>query len=272
MLLSASLLALFACVAHGESTTQAEKNETGLFHVDAVFPRNETYALSPHMPIMFAIRNTGIARYIEFNYDIELYNHEQNRTFEFYDREVSSDSVILRDPYFDYVGFTWMNVEGHWTLTWNFTYLSCSLDPVNRISTRLTGGRVEFTTINTTKELDIVAALKNDTCVPSAGGFALNVTQLEDSPVGNSFQWLRCGVIADTVRAQAACPVQIAEKAAESINTHLETHYCYGDSPASDYEGCRVPNGAQKSAIRGVASACTMSAVLGGLAYFLMFP
>ena len=53
---------LWSSLAVAVMATMAMADATGIVEFDAIFPRNETYELMPLMPVVFAVRNPGLAR------------------------------------------------------------------------------------------------------------------------------------------------------------------------------------------------------------------
>jgi hypothetical protein len=58
-----SLMAALACLG-GIINAAEPAVAAGVVEIDLVFPRNETYAPTQWMPVVFAVRNTELARYL----------------------------------------------------------------------------------------------------------------------------------------------------------------------------------------------------------------
>lgn len=226
----ASWLVVCLGVAHA-----AASNATGIVEVDLVFPRNETYAPMPLLPVVFAFQNSELASLLN-----------PKISFVIWDRNNMSDSVVSTiydmrwanysssDPYFEYRAFTKFNTEGVWMLTWDVGLDSCTEDSFstfgdNRLAANYTSGFVIFTTKGTAQEVDLVSATSN--CSGDAGA-TINITSTLDVPARVDWDGGEtCAVVASSTPAPDPCQAKIDSAAASSISSSMTSQVCRGTAP-----------------------------------------
>ncbi|RYO95515.1 hypothetical protein DL764_007693 [Monosporascus ibericus] len=164
----------------------------GVLEVDLVFPRNDTYAPTPDLPVVFTFQNPELAQFINPYISYSIRNWDDNSL-----NDTVSSHHDLRwtnwssyDPYFVYHYFDGYNIEGYWWLTWSVYWQSCDerwvSDPSAEFNRRgmisnSSSWSILFTTENSGKEVDLVAAITNKTC-PEELGVAINVTDKTADP------------------------------------------------------------------------------------------
>ncbi|CAG7949661.1 unnamed protein product [Penicillium salamii] len=171
-----SLLALQACTkVMGASAT------SGVLEVDLIFPRNETYAPSAQMPVVFGIQNPRLVAPLNMKVSYIItpprnyHNISEPGLFNLHSAS-SSDS----DPYFLYNNTDLVNTEGTWELTWFVEYGRCtgSSGDIMFYPSSSTIDSIIFTTEGGAAKPDLIAASKKDTC--ATGIAAWNVTGAVD--------------------------------------------------------------------------------------------
>ncbi|OQE66621.1 hypothetical protein PENNAL_c0183G08612 [Penicillium nalgiovense] len=157
-----SLLALQACTkVMGASAT------SGVLEVDLIFPRNETYAPSAQMPVVFGIQNPRLVAPLNMKVSYIItpprnyHNISEPGLFNLHSAS-SSDS----DPYFLYNNTDLVNTEGTWELTWFVEYGRCtgSSGDIMFYPSSSTIDSIIFTTEGGAAKPDLIAASKKDTC------------------------------------------------------------------------------------------------------------
>ncbi|WPH04723.1 Hypothetical protein R9X50_00761800 [Acrodontium crateriforme] len=205
--------------------------------LDLVFPRNETYAPSPLIPIVFAIQNTQFAAAVDLGYvtyTILEYNNPDNILLDANTRILHRQNLNFTgsDPYFIYASTTNLSQsEGTWMLTWGIASTQC--DNVNEEFGPITGGdfqqnRLLFSTKQGAQQPDLVAATmekaNNGTC-DSTQGFAFNITTIIDTyPLDTAST--ACAVVGDPTPTANPCRVTINNQSATSISAALTSSEC----------------------------------------------
>jgi hypothetical protein len=166
--------------------------------VDLIFPRNnETYSLTAHMPIVFAIQNSRYAAPLDLSFRYMLFKGARitvEKTI-IADREIRLKYADFSssDPYFALDSVPYMHTtEDGWTLIWTSVSANCSFTPINfntsrspsMLGPRLYGTHIaqdadpiEFTIKKDARQPDLVAATSDDTCARS-GNFTFDVTEI----------------------------------------------------------------------------------------------
>lgn len=262
-------LACWFLVAYVGAVGAAASNSSAIVEVDLTFPRNETYAPSPLLPVVFAFQNAKLASSLNARilFDIWDYNNRSESSV--------SATYSLRwanfsssDPYFEYRGFSYkFNTEGIWMLTWRLGWDSCteeSLDLVgnHRLVANYSGDTIIFTTKKSSQEVDLVAVSNNQTCSESAG-VTVNITNTLKVPAWVDWDGGEtCAVVASSTSTPDPCRVKIDAVAASSISSSITSRACLATDPPvacpADDE-----NAAQRVAVVSVACLAAGFGVLG---------
>ncbi|KAH7109160.1 hypothetical protein B0J13DRAFT_600657 [Dactylonectria estremocensis] len=234
----ASLACWFLLALSGAVEVATVSNTSGVIEVDLVFPSNASYAPSPVLPVVFAVRNSDLIRFIasQIHYAIWPYDDRESH--------VGSGTLELRwanftgsDVFFSYTGNTYdLDTEGIWTLVWRLSWSSCTEDPDSSydgmsVYSNSTGGSVTFSTNNSSQEADLAAATKNRTCSESEG-LTLNVTGALE--VARTVKWQgigTCAVVAASTLAPDPCAVTIDSAAASSISSSITSRQAGLEDP-----------------------------------------
>lgn len=212
----AQLLLLTVCV-------RADGNSTGIVEVDLVFPRNETYAPSDRIPVIFAIQNSSLASFVQPEIYVSVRDLNNGNEFgsSFRYSRMRWANFSSHDPYFEYQTFGDFDVEGHWALLWDVSYSGCSSGRLfHNTSTRKT----IFTTKNDAQKVDLVTPA--DSSCDSQNGVAMEITKTMS--VRAEQQWdggETCAALAPTPTPNA-CQVKIDSSTAASIASSLELRRC----------------------------------------------
>ncbi len=213
--------ALLTCVA-------AVHAASGLVEVDLMFPQNDTYAPTPIIPVVWAIRGVdGLAAYLhpEFQYMIYPYGNYSaslEKSWGYFD--MTWTNFTSSDPFIEYGGsLEDLNTEGIWTLRWGLRTVYCSASDNPNATMKSNGGEVTFTTKNGAKKPDVAATSARDTC--QGDGFAFNITSTRDAKTVFK-NGIDCAVLADTAPTPSACGIKIEASAASSISAYLTHRAC----------------------------------------------
>ncbi|KOS19008.1 hypothetical protein ESCO_001360 [Escovopsis weberi] len=181
-------------------STTGNSTTTGVFEVDIVFPRNQTYAPSPHMPIVFAVHNLELGLLINPAISFDVWSTKTNISKNYGDTWYLGMGNRSGDP-FAYQGYANYDTEDHWIVDWRLDWESCFkyAGYGAQIMGNSTGGRIEFTTSKEAPQgLDLVAALQDaSTCQTT------------------------CGVAAPSLPAPSPCAVTVDAAAATSIAAQI---------------------------------------------------
>jgi hypothetical protein len=212
---------------------------------DIVFPSNKTYAPAPVFPIVFAVQNLAAAApAAPIMIQWAIFNMDDGTRIQ---GAANLPNTSSSDPYYFYVGNTWLTSAGHYGLKLSATDQYCpspDYDKANsRASDRLKGSLLDdilhFTLEPDAQQPDLGADM--DTCpVPMA------TVEMTDDPLREPHSIC---AIPDSDSGQPPanpCAAKLDKEAASSISAKLAKSTCstgcpsiYGDEDES--LGSRVP-------------------------------
>ncbi|KAJ5159365.1 uncharacterized protein N7482_006369 [Penicillium canariense] len=225
---------LLLALSIGWSSAQ---NLPSIAEVDLLFPRNDTYAPTVLMPLVFGIQNPSAAVPLHLSLWWNLWQLEGGN--------MTGYGVIPKAyyiptgarQYYEYSSFYDLTtIEGTWLFQWHVDSVNCSQFPANNYSmgSYTQGKRIIFTTKNGAQAPDLVTATADDVCA-SAEGFTFNVTGLEkvsirspDNPDGKDSVTTCADVVpmSPTYRPNP-CAAQLNATGASSISLALTTTACW---------------------------------------------
>ncbi|CAI7636568.1 unnamed protein product [Penicillium bialowiezense] len=225
-----SLLALQACTeVMGASVT------SGVLEVDLVFPRNETYAPTAEMPVVFAIQNPHLVGPLNMNvfYFITPYRDYMNvdDPSQF---DLSPISSSDNDPYFLYNKSDSANTEGIWELTWAVDYGYCkgfSGEPLF-YTNNSTISSIVFTTKSGAAEPDLAAATKDGVC--ATGVAAWNVTKSLDAEKSAHWADEKCAFLSRRSPWADVDPCAVKFDAATASNISIALNISTSSNSSAD--------------------------------------
>jgi hypothetical protein len=227
-----SLLALQACTkVIGASAT------SGVLEVDLVFPRNETYAPSAQMPVVFAIQNPHLVAPLNMKVSYIITpprnysNISEPALF-----NMNSTSLFSSDPYFLYNNTDFVNLEGMWELTWFVEYGRCtgSSGDIMFYPSNSTIDSIIFTTKSGAAKPDLIAASKKDTC--ATGIAAWNVTGAMDVEGADWGGYDTCAVVSKRSPWATVDPCAAKFDSAIASNISAALNATAGDKVSADEE------------------------------------
>jgi hypothetical protein len=242
----------------------------GVIEASLVFPRNETYAPTDSLPIVFAFQNAKLAEHFNFDLYYTIRNAtdvRSNETVNFF-KSLKKANWSSAEPYFASIFYRdKFLVEGQWELLWQLTWGACreedtSMSRPPRVSNMTLGG-IGFTIKRGAQAADLVAGTANDKPCTEGPGLAVNVTgQVEHDPMLNS-----CAVmVASSTPTPNPCRVSIGSATAASIAASWTAKACNVTFPP-DFCPAQEDSSSQRLAVAGVAS---LAAVFGALSFFFV--
>ncbi|RMJ22163.1 hypothetical protein PHISP_06970 [Aspergillus sp. HF37] len=194
--------------------------------VDLIFPRNETYALSPLMPVVFAVQNPFYAEPLDLSlsyriFDVSTWNDSTSNILE---PKWSNITTTSNDPYYFVFDGTqkFSDIEGTWMLLWEVHGLICSESHSTFTIRGINdANKVWFTTKKGAQQADLIAATDPGTCA-NTQSFTFNVTGSMDISTSSQFDADSCAVLSPTSPwpAPSQCQVEISSAKASSINDY----------------------------------------------------
>ncbi|GFP58989.1 hypothetical protein TASIC1_0011035600 [Trichoderma asperellum] len=241
-----ALAALMAGLVAAMGDKSASHTVPAPFEVDLLFPRNETYAPSWLMPIVFAVQNPPLT-VPPLSASIEWAVWEGNDTGSPGSARAGFGDVAATNPAPSNPNLLSVAVntisypEGVWTLAWYVQYDTCGGPRRGENFTTV------FTVSKSGKAIDIEAATSSDTC-GTAEAQAFNVTSpvqcgtLDPSPTTNP-----CAV---TINSAAVSSISALAKATGAVCTSYSTNLTCQDP--------RPPPGQPSAANPRVAASSTL--------------
>ncbi|PYI02373.1 hypothetical protein BO78DRAFT_400579 [Aspergillus sclerotiicarbonarius CBS 121057] len=201
-------------IAMGNATPVAD---SGIFEVDLISPRNETYTPQALMPIVFALQNPPLASTLEAAISWQLWEGN-NRTspgsvtdglLELALLNLTSSEPLFVDRFVNTLAYP----DGLWTFAWSLQIYNCSADerPARLISTNNTS---IFTVSKSGQAPNLVAATSSDMC-GTMEAYAFNVTSVGDA----------CGVLGPSPTTNP-CAATVNPAAASSISAAATAFAC----------------------------------------------
>jgi hypothetical protein len=219
------LLALLTCWSSAQTFPS-------IAEVDLLFPRNDTYAPTVLMPVVFAIQNSPVAVPLDLALEWHLYQLTNGNTTAVGNGFITKSyfTASTSGPYYEYSSlYNLTTLEGTWSLLWTLSSVNCTQFPTSDSSILgyIQGNTVIFTTKNGAQATDLVAATADDVCA-SAESFTFNVTGVENVSVGSGNSVTSCAVVASMSPTSSPnpCAAQLNAAGASSISAALTTSAC----------------------------------------------
>jgi hypothetical protein len=224
------LLALFTCRASAQTFPS-------IAEVDLLFPRNDTYAPTVLMPVVFAIQNPPVAAPLNLALEWHLYQLTSSNITLAGNGFITKSylTASIPGPYYEYSSFyNLTTVEGTWLLFWVLSSDNCTQFPTNASSIPgwPQGNKLIFTTKDGAQATDLVAATADDVCA-GAESFTFNVTGVEKVLVGSGNSVTTCAVVASILPTPSPdpCAAQLNAVEASSISVSLTADACSSPTP-----------------------------------------
>lgn len=224
------LLAWLPCWSTAQFTFPAT------LEVDLIFPRNDSYAPTAHMPVVFAIQNSRYAAPLNIYFQYRIYKGSgPDHEIDFRTLSLNYADFNSSDPYFALDSVPYMNTtEGIWQIWWtvyasNGSYIPLSDPPASgeySLGPGMSASQlphyaspVHFTTKNGAQQPDLVAATADDTC-GSSDNFTFDVTGTLEVPAPQLYNGRSsCAVLPTPLSVPPAnpCGAKLNSSGASSI-------------------------------------------------------
>ncbi|KAI4706267.1 hypothetical protein J4E89_009001 [Alternaria sp. Ai002NY15] len=265
----------------------AASETSGVVEVDLVFPRNDTYAPAPYVPIVFAVRNPELATLLGLHLSFQVWNITNGSIVDegsfgdhYRDGTLNWTDTSSSDPELVYRHYTELNIEGKWMLNWFLRWSNCTYDPLREIHYRDSQGQrfgsgIKFTTKKTAQGIDLVDATKDQSC-PGDQGIAVNVVDTTKVTGGSYGVGEQCAILDNSTVTPTPCQVKIDAASATSMAVALTASLCSdenlmwveaGRAPEPEIS-CPVDESAAHQLLVGGLT-CLMAAI-GALSYLLL--
>jgi hypothetical protein len=262
----------------------ATSDTSGVVEVDLVFPRNDTYAPGPYVPIVFAVQNPKLAALLELEIDFQVLNAtngsivDQGSFGDYWKTEdFNSTNTSSSSPELLYRHYEKLNTEGKWILLWTVYWRNCtdgSRERETDLNYNTQNLPIIFTTKKSAQEIDLVDVTKDDNCSLNQG-MAFNITGTKEV-TGPPDIGEQCAVLGNTTVTPTPCAVKIDSTAASSMSAALTASLC-SDQYQMLVEAGRIPepqvscptdeSAAQQLLVGGMT--CLMVGI-GALSYLLL--
>ena len=262
-----SLVGLLACLA--------PVNAAGVVEINVVFPQqNETYAPTDYFPIVFALQNVEMAKYLDASIHSFIWNDSRLDAFGSITHDLTKANGSS-EPYFAY---RYENIikEGSYHVFTRAMWANCNVtDNEVSIHGSTSNFGVSFNIKKGAQEVDLVTATTKDRSCYGQHGVSLNVTdQIHDVPEPPKFGDFdplnpplsgTCAVLASSPTTTTnPCGITIDSAAAASMSAALHSARCeWGQNPPAD---CPEENAVQQLAVAGIAC---FAAALGAIGFLL---
>lgn len=194
--------------------------DSGIFEVDLLFPRNETYTPQALMPIVWALQNPFLGVPAQATIFWALWEGNNftgpgSISQGLLELTVGTDLSITEPALFNRIVNTISYPEGTWTLSWEISVSNCT--PSANPQPITLSNTVIFNTSSSGQTPDLVAATSPDKC-GKAEGFAFNVMSSNSS--------LCAGIGPTPTTTTNPCGATINPSAASSIAADATAMAC----------------------------------------------
>lgn len=247
----------------------------GVFEVDLLFPRNDTYAPTDNFPVVFGFQNPERAKYL--NIAISTFHDVPETSLA---RRIYPDLRWRNwtDPeswlQYDYYSFT---NEGHYKIRWIVWWNSCNKDAFEDsvgnpdMNWHRATWDTWFTISKVAPEVDLIAATAKETC-RGEFGVAINVTD-ETMRVPSGVKWptnqhnRTCSVVVESpMPLPDPCRIHLNTTVVESMEASLHPELCSSSRPSSDCPE-QEKSAAGQLVVVGISG---LLATLGAVGFFLV--
>ncbi|KAI8943234.1 hypothetical protein NX059_001256 [Plenodomus lindquistii] len=259
-------------LASAEAAQAATDKQTGIVEVDLVFPRNETYAPTQIMPVVFGFQNPELAPFVATSLAWTLFDDMSNNgtgrvddgSFDLRWTNFSSSNGSTYYRYHSAV-IPELKKEGLWTLNWRLVWWNCTGESSPHSNT--SSWYVSFATKSGAEEMDV--EVSGEGCSPNQG-FAFNITDThKTTPRYYKRDWAggdRCAELAPSLPTPDSCRNDVSPAAASSISASLFSQLCSSDRDVPVVDCPAEENGAPRTIVGSVVG---LMVVLGALSRFL---
>ncbi|KAL4789113.1 hypothetical protein BDV19DRAFT_395354 [Aspergillus venezuelensis] len=234
-------LAILGAVATSAfASTNSDTIGDNILEVDLVFPQNKTYTPTEWFPVVFALQNPTLARYldIQISYHMESLNNKNLTHSSSHNLRAADFSSA--NPYLEYTHFDGFNAPGRWRLGWELSWRSCDKEGfkseslTSQMLSNMTSFAVYFS-IETADsvDVDLVSATSEESCPDTGLDSALAISVPETMSLPSWVNWdirqemnYTCAVTTPTTAVPDPCRVDINRAVAESIQVSHKEWLC----------------------------------------------
>ncbi len=221
--------------------------------LDVVFPRNDTYAPVPAMPIVFALQNANKFGPLLQQLSWRLSYANESDYIDIGIVDVGDELDVNSDPYFIVLSTRRLNMtEGSWSLDWTWVWQTCLPNATSALISAHQGlqdpifmGSIAFATKNGAKQPNLTMS---DTDECSTSSAVINFASVLDLEPGvSSYNRVQsCPVQANSTPPADPCRVRVDAATASNISATMLTHLCSYSDPARQKK-CLSDNGLPSS-------------------------
>ena len=267
-LLAAASLAGLTRVAHATAADTLE--------ISMVFPRPDTtYAPTPNMPIVFAVRNADRARDLHAAIQLEIHDDATRSEGQYHYIYLTNQSTTTADEIqFRYNFTTLFATENNWSMAWWLHWRSCEPDAPNPdLESTSQYSDFNYLSFRTSKggqapDLEAAAAAAAKSC-PNGDGLAFTLpteAKLLASPIRTypDSPLTKCLLVKSSTTASEACLATINAAAAASISSAATAEPSPSASSVAGGGGGGKSAGAASSSSSSSAGAASSSSSSAG--------
>ncbi|KAL4877734.1 hypothetical protein BJY04DRAFT_221707 [Aspergillus karnatakaensis] len=256
------LAILGAVVTSAFASTSSDTTRDSILEVDLVFPQNKTYTPTEWFPVVFALQNPTLARYLDIQISYHMESLDNENLTHSSSHNLRTADFSSADPYLEYTHFDNFNAPGRWRLSWELSWRSCDKDGfeseslISQMLSNMTSFAVYFS-IETADsvDVDLVSATSEETCPDTGPGSALAIGVPDTMDLPSWVNWdirqemnYTCAVTTPTTVVPDPCRVDIDRAAAESIQASHKEWLCKHSLNAP--EDCPEDNENSAAAVR----------------------
>ncbi|TQV98248.1 hypothetical protein IF1G_02328 [Cordyceps javanica] len=249
----------------------------GHAEVDVLFPRNDTFAPTPLLPIVFAVQNPAVARQLNLRLSYRVIPHGRPDAATDYERvrlnALPGDGATF---YAHDLVTGLLDAEGTWEFFWQLRWNNCTSSSSSSSSSEEHGADGHFardtqepvqsfifTTHKGGSEPDLVAVGGEDRCGNAQGvGFEV-LDVLDVPPPQNADMLTSCAHLALPAPTPTPCSAAVPSEAAQSISSRITQAACLAATPVVSCP----PEGS--AAGRATVNAAAVALSLGSVLYVL---
>ncbi|KAL5335498.1 hypothetical protein BJX70DRAFT_401491 [Aspergillus crustosus] len=234
-------LAILGAVATSAfASTTSDTTGDSILEVDLVFPQNKTYTPTEWFPVVFALQNPTLARYLDIQISYHMESLDNENLTHSSSHNLRAADFSSADPYLKYTHFDGFNAPGRWRLGWELSWRSCDKEGfkseslISQMLSNMTSFVVYFS-IETADsvDVDLVSATSEESCPDTGSDSALAISVPETMSLPSWVNWdirqemnYTCAVTTPTTTVPDPCRVDIDRAAAESIQASYKEWLC----------------------------------------------
>ncbi|KAL4959744.1 uncharacterized protein BDV14DRAFT_193548 [Aspergillus stella-maris] len=157
------------------ASTTSDTTGDSILEVDLVFPQNKTYTPTEWFPVVFALQNPTLARYLDIQISYHIKSLDNKNLTHSSSHKLRAAGFSSADAYLEYTHFDGFNAPGRWRLGWELSWRSCDKEGfkseslISQMLSNMTSFAV-YLSIETADsvDVDLVSATSEESC-PDTG-------------------------------------------------------------------------------------------------------